>query len=118
MTSLYIACGVTQLLLGTVHNLIYGPLKRIAPKGASLWFYAGGGALWYAGAITVLAAVSGGQDDGLIVAAVLTNVTLLVFTLLFALDEGRKAIPQITLLTLTAGGALIFAMRDLLALRV
>lgn len=118
MASLYIACGVAQLLLGTIHNFIYGPMNRIALRGPSLWFYAGGGALWYAGAITVLAALSGSQNGGLALASVLVNLSLLIFTLIFALDERRNAIPQITILTLTAGGALILAIRDLIALRI
>lgn len=90
------------VLLGTVHIFIAAPMSFEGLTGAAMWFIAAGLALWYAGFINLIKARA--EPPGRLLASlcVVTNLTLLVFVLLFAgLRGGNWYDPQALLLIAT-----------------
>lgn len=98
-----------MVILGAVHCL-YTFAEYKEASGAAMWFFSGGLALMYAGALNLVRIGAGKAAAGW---SRFANVSLLLFAMAYAARRGMKAFsdPQSWFLFVLLGGAAWFSFR-------
>ena len=86
------------VLLGCVHIFVGAPMTYDRLSTQALWFVSAGLALWYAGFINLLRSQANNSRRLLAWLCVVTNVSQLVFVVIFATVQGNWSAPALLLI--------------------
>ena len=103
------AAGWALVILGATHCLFtFAQYKELS--GAAMWFFSGGLALIYTGALNLVRVNAGKAAAGW---SQFANLSMLLFAMAYAARRGMKAFsdPQVWLLLALLGGAAWFSFR-------
>lgn len=102
--------GWFLVLLGCIHNFVAAPLAYDELSARALLFVSAGMALWYAGFINLLRSYSAEPNRLLRIFCILTNLSMLVFVLAYAVVRGNWSAPESRALIGTVAALMVLSV--------